>query len=99
MLQINIFVCVLAYVCVRVCNENLFRKLQCGGIIYDSVQTKGFNVLSYYPSDFVCVKKSEKMFEVKSVGYKINDIQDGRSKYKHWFFNDEKVEEKYGSDT
>ena len=79
--------------------SDIFIKLQCGGIIYDSVQTKGYNVLSYYPSDFVCVKKSEKMFEVKSVGYKINDIQDGRSKYEHWYFNDEKIEEKYGSDT
>lgn len=79
--------------------SDIFRKIQFGGIIYDSVQTKGYNVLSYYPSDFYCVKKSEKMVEVKSVVYKINDMQDGRNKYEHWYFNDEKVEEKYGSDT
>lgn len=79
--------------------SDIFRKLKFGGIIYDSVQTSGYNVLSYYPSDFSCIKKSEKMIEVKSVMYEINDLQDGRDKYKHehWYFSNDKIEEKYGS--
>lgn len=76
--------------------SDIFRKLEFGGIIYDSVQTKGYNVLSYYPSDFICISKSEKMVEVKSVMYEIDNLKDGRNKYKHWYFADEAVEQKYG---
>ena len=75
--------------------SDIFRKEQYGGIIYDSVQTDGYNILAFYPSEYNYVKNSEKMIKVDRVQYSISELSDGRDKYKHFTYKNEDVESKY----
>ena len=75
--------------------SDIFRQEQYGGIIYDSVQTDGYNILAFYPSEYNYVKNSEKMIKVDRVQYSISELPDGRDKYKHFIYENEDVKSKY----
>ena len=75
--------------------SDIFRKEGYGGIIYDSVQTEGYNILAFYPSKYEFVKNSEKMIKVNRVQYSLLELPDGRDKYKGFTYEKENIEDKY----
>lgn len=75
--------------------SDIFRKEGYGGIIYDSVQTEGYNILAFYPSEFKFVKNSEKMIKVNRVQYSLSELPDGRDKYTDFTYESEGAEDKY----
>lgn len=75
--------------------SDLFRELKFAGIIYDSAQTRGYNVTAFYPSCFKFVENSEELNLIKSVSYTIEALEDDRKKYDRWCYTEDFDEEWY----
>lgn len=74
---------------------DIFRKIGIGGIIYDSVQTDGYNVMSFNSSRYECIKDSEKMVLLKKVIYEAEELRDERKTYIGCKFKKEEANRKY----
>lgn len=78
---------------------DIFREMGYKGIVYPSTQTKGINVVSFYPSDFLFVPYSEKAIITRKISYSIEEVEDS---YKRYFdyqnllnsYNEKEAEEK-----
>jgi len=73
----------------------IFRKIGIGGIIYDSVQTDGYNVMSFNSSRYECIKGSEKMVLLKKVTYETEELRDERKNYIGCKFKRDEANAKY----
>lgn len=74
---------------------DIFRKIGIGGIIYDSVQTEGYNVMSFNSSLYECVSGSEKMVLLKKVTYEVEELRDERKNYIGYKFKRDEANRKY----
>ena len=52
------------------------RRLNFRGIIFESTQSDGENIISYYPSDYAMVEFSEKMYRAVKVEYSIEPVRE-----------------------
>lgn len=61
--------------------SDIFKEMEFRGIIFDSTQSSGTNIVCYYPSDFEFVKYSERMYKATRIIYKIEEVPESYKQY------------------
>lgn len=61
--------------------SDIFKKMGFRGIIFDSTQSSGTNIVCYYPSDYEFVEYSEKMYTATKIIYRIKEVHESYKQY------------------
>ncbi|WP_312832505.1 RES family NAD+ phosphorylase [Sedimentibacter saalensis] len=61
--------------------SDIFKKMEFRGIIFNSTQSSGINIVCYYPSDFEFVEYSEKMYTATRISYSIKEVPESYKQY------------------
>lgn len=61
--------------------SEVFLKLGAEGLYFKSVQSNGYNIVSFKPINFELIKFSEKIYEANKINYEFKQIEDSIRKF------------------
>jgi len=62
----------------------IIKNIGFDGIVYESTQSDGLNVVCFYPNNFKFIPYSDKIIKATKITYEINEIEDGYKTYRNY---------------
>ncbi|MFA6867008.1 MAG: RES family NAD+ phosphorylase [Clostridia bacterium] len=59
----------------------IIKKIGYHGIVFQSIQSNGINVVSFVNPDFYCIEFSEVLMKAKKINYQIEKVEEGYQNY------------------